>query len=197
MLTAIPLLKFPPVNPQNFRIRSWGALRQANLGPGAIAETLIFRTQPAFGSLTGTPSERRAYESSAAASQDWCLSTRSVACRVEFLQETESRTSAYIIGGVSMARVDLVITSKKERQRRTVPPSLYHRDSVLNPTLVHEHRIAACGSPLRRAYRPCWRRGRVAEGGGLLNRYRVVKPYRGFESLRLRHPSSCPARTHR
>src|SRR6185437_9848727 len=31
-----------------------------------------------------------------------------------------------------------------------------------------------------------WRRGRVAEGGGLLNRYRVVKPYRGFESLRLR-----------
>jgi hypothetical protein len=28
----------------------------------------------------------------------------------------------------------------------------------------------------------------VAEGGGLLNRYRVVKPYRGFESLRLRHP---------
>jgi hypothetical protein len=32
-------------------------------------------------------------------------------------------------------------------------------------------------------YRRC---GRVAEGGGLLNRYRVVKPYRGFESLRLR-----------
>jgi hypothetical protein len=46
---------------------------------------------------------------------------------------------------------------------------------------------AACGMPPRRAYRPCWRRGRVAEGGGLLNRYRVVKPYRGFESLRLRH----------
>jgi hypothetical protein len=31
------------------------------------------------------------------------------------------------------------------------------------------------------------RRGREAEGGGLLNRYRVVKLYRGFESLRLRH----------
>jgi hypothetical protein len=30
------------------------------------------------------------------------------------------------------------------------------------------------------------RRGREAEGGGLLNRYRVVKLYRGFESLRLR-----------
>ena len=27
-----------------------------------------------------------------------------------------------------------------------------------------------------------WRCGREAEGGGLLNRYRVVKPYRGFES---------------
>ena len=27
----------------------------------------------------------------------------------------------------------------------------------------------------------------MAEGGGLLNRYRVVKPYRGFESLSLRH----------
>jgi hypothetical protein len=47
---------------------------------------------------------------------------------------------------------------------------------------------AACGSPPRRAYRPYRRCGRVAEGGGLLNRYRVVKPYRGFESLRLRQP---------
>ncbi len=49
---------------------------------------------------------------------------------------------------------------------------------------------AACGSPPRRAYRPYRRCGRVAEGGGLLNRYRVVKPYRGFESLRLRHHRS-------
>jgi hypothetical protein len=59
---------------------------------------------------------------------------------------------------------------------------------------------AACGSPRRQAYRPCWRRGRVAEGGGLLNRYRVVKPYRGFESLRLRHPACvavCSARRSR
>jgi hypothetical protein len=31
-----------------------------------------------------------------------------------------------------------------------------------------------------------WRRGRVAEGGGLLNRYTGFNPYRGFESLRLR-----------
>ena len=27
----------------------------------------------------------------------------------------------------------------------------------------------------------------MAEGGGLLNRYTLVKAYRGFESLRLRH----------
>ena len=54
---------------------------------------------------------------------------------------------------------------------------------------------AACGSPPRRAYRPYRRCGRVAEGGGLLNRYRVVKPYRGFESLRLRqlYTTACPA----
>ena len=49
-------------------------------------------------------------------------------------------------------------------------------------------KTAACGSPPRRAYPPRWRRGRVAEGGGLLNRYRLVKAYRGFESLRLRQP---------
>jgi hypothetical protein len=30
----------------------------------------------------------------------------------------------------------------------------------------------------------------VAEGGGLLNRYTLVKAYRGFESLRLRHTTS-------
>ncbi len=29
--------------------------------------------------------------------------------------------------------------------------------------------------------------GRAAEGGGLLNRYRALKPYRGFESLPVRH----------
>jgi hypothetical protein len=45
---------------------------------------------------------------------------------------------------------------------------------------------AACGWPSRQAYPRRWSCGRVAEGGGLLNRYRVVKPYRGFESLRLR-----------
>lgn len=58
---------------------------------------------------------------------------------------------------------------------------------------------AACGSPPCRAYPPSWSCGRVAEGGGLLNRYRVVKPYRGFESLRLRQsyasvPGATPVR---
>ncbi len=50
----------------------------------------------------------------------------------------------------------------------------------------HHPFIYACGSRPPRAYRPDRRRGRVAEGGGLLNRYRLVKAYRGFESLRLR-----------
>ena len=59
--------------------------------------------------------------------------------------------------------------------------------SIRNPHVVHNLPLAA-----RRDVghtddsRRC---GRVAEGGGLLNRYRVVKPYRGFESLRLRHTS--------
>src|SRR6185312_9970749 len=55
---------------------------------------------------------------------------------------------------------------------------------------LHSVPTAACGLQPPQAYRPCWRRGRVAEGGGLLNRYRLVKAYRGFESLRLRHPPS-------
>jgi hypothetical protein len=36
-------------------------------------------------------------------------------------------------------------------------------------------------------HNPSRRDGREAEGGGLLNRYRVEKLYRGFESLSLRH----------
>jgi hypothetical protein len=51
---------------------------------------------------------------------------------------------------------------------------------------IESTQSGACGSPPPRAYRALRRCGRVAEGGGLLNRYRVVKPYRGFESLRLR-----------
>ena len=45
---------------------------------------------------------------------------------------------------------------------------------------------AACGWLPRQAYPRSRSCGRVAEGGGLLNRYRLVKAYRGFESLRLR-----------
>jgi hypothetical protein len=53
-----------------------------------------------------------------------------------------------------------------------------------NLVLAARHRVGHI-----EPYRRC---GRVAEGGGLLNRYRVVKPYRGFESLRLRQPSLKP-----
>jgi hypothetical protein len=49
---------------------------------------------------------------------------------------------------------------------------------------------AACGWLSPQAYPRRWSCGRVAEGGGLLNRYRVVKPYRGFESLRLRQKTA-------
>lgn len=57
-------------------------------------------------------------------------------------------------------------------------------DSICDP-LFRDPALAA-GDRVRHIghQRSC---GRVAEGGGLLNRYRVVKPYRGFESLRLRH----------
>jgi hypothetical protein len=71
-------------------------------------------------------------------------------------------------------------------QREGLPPRL-------KQWRLHKSRrpqSGACGLPLRRAYRPYRRCGRVAEGGGLLNRYRVVKPYRGFESLRLRQSSN-------
>lgn len=56
-------------------------------------------------------------------------------------------------------------------------------DSICDP-LFRDPALAA-GDRVRHIghQRSC---GRVAEGGGLLNRYRVVKPYRGFESLRLR-----------
>src|SRR5579872_3150314 len=60
-----------------------------------------------------------------------------------------------------------------QRDGRKAPPAV-----VFN--------LAACGSARRRAYPRLWSCGRVAEGGGLLNRYRLVKAYRGFESLRLR-----------
>jgi hypothetical protein len=67
--------------------------------------------------------------------------------------------------------------------------SIIRARKSLNGSELGSAESVACGSPPRRAYRPRWSCGRVAEGGGLLNRYRVVKPYRGFESLRLRHPS--------
>jgi hypothetical protein len=61
--------------------------------------------------------------------------------------------------------------------RSGLNPGLKSR--TCNLVLAARHRVGHI-----QPYRRC---GRVAEGGGLLNRYRVVKPYRGFESLRLRH----------
>lgn len=77
------------------------------------------------------------------------------------------------------------IRSEDVSSDRSIEPRRFSLES-LNSRKSPCLKSAACGTPPRRAYRPCWRRGRVAEGGGLLNRYRVVKPYRGFESLRLR-----------
>ena len=49
--------------------------------------------------------------------------------------------------------------------------SRFHREPGCVPGLLSKSfQSVACGSPLRRAYRPQRRRGRVAEGGGLLNR---------------------------
>jgi hypothetical protein len=67
------------------------------------------------------------------------------------------------------------------RSRRGRTLRSHRRDSA-NLALAARGRVGHIGCS--------GRRGRVAEGGGLLNRYRVVKPYRGFESLRLRHPPS-------
>ncbi len=53
-------------------------------------------------------------------------------------------------------------------------------------------RPLACQADPDASYAKDRRRGRVAEGGGLLNRYTLVKAYRGFESLRLRQVSGSP-----
>jgi hypothetical protein len=54
------------------------------------------------------------------------------------------------------------------------------------PTSIDTRLPWGDASGICRQARCAGRCGRVAEGGGLLNRYRVVKLYRGFESLRLR-----------
>src|ERR1700756_3732166 len=86
----------------------------------------------------------------------------------------------------------LDVRARESRRRRARPPVAKIRPEMSgtrdNWPSQSAQNLAACGFGPPRAYRPEWRRGRVAEGGGLLNRYRVVKPYRGFESLRLRHP---------
>ena len=61
-------------------------------------------------------------------------------------------------------------------------------NSLAPPPFASTGFARSCYCLARRAYPPRRRRGRVAEGGGLLNRYTLVKAYRGFESLRLRQP---------
>jgi hypothetical protein len=103
--------------------------------------------------------------------------------KTEFDSRTESRGRAALRTCKKQR-----LPSKKERSER---PGFTERQSCKqrrHQMTAAGSQSAACGTPRCRAYRPCWRRGRVAEGGGLLNRYRVVKPYRGFESLRLRQP---------
>src|SRR5258706_7967813 len=55
------------------------------------------------------------------------------------------------------------------------------------PRRLSERAKLECLQPSLSGLKFGWSCGREAEGGGLLNRYTVVKPYRGFESLRLRH----------
>src|SRR5208337_3771381 len=76
----------------------------------------------------------------------------------------------------------------KDHDENCLPPGPFRaREKLANPFRVG-HMSEPRGSPRLRAAAESAsrRRGREAEGGGLLNRYRVVKPYRGFESLRLR-----------
>ena len=75
------------------------------------------------------------------------------------------------------------------RIRESQRPAKIQRQRAFRVKERRHLNSAACGSPPCRAYPAHRRRGRVAEGGGLLNRYRLVKAYRGFESLRLRQPN--------
>ena len=91
----------------------------------------------------------------------------------------------------SLAGNTFNVASKLAGERLAEPQGLFSRRCPRITTA----RNSPARSDLPLAARPrvghirrCRRRGRVAEGGGLLNRYRVVKPYRGFESLRLRQP---------
>jgi hypothetical protein len=97
----------------------------------------------------------------------------------------------WVIGWVSASG-----RSGKACSRVRAPPGRFALTRILP---VYTTAFAYAVSPRRG--------GRVAEGGGLLNRYRGLNPYRGFESPSLRHsylsarrdirPSACPAQTPR
>ena len=58
--------------------------------------------------------------------------------------------------------------------------------SRLRTNLIDRRRIGDGQAIIKKASKLERRVGREAEGGGLLNRYRALKLYRGFESLTLR-----------
>ena len=81
--------------------------------------------------------------------------------------------------GLELGEVEQALRQSPKGARPLILPFRDH--SVINSPFV------AIGAPRNVLSLPRRRRGRVAEGGGLLNRYTVLKPYPGFESLRLRH----------
>ena len=85
-----------------------------------------------------------------------------------------SQAVARQTAGATRSTTRLRHTSGGAKERRT----------ALNAVLQRRGASGICRTV--RIVKRAWRCGREAEGGGLLNRYRVVKPYRGFESLRLR-----------
>ena len=105
--------------------------------------------------------------------------------------------------GIAATRKQLLDVKSGKRPAFSMPPMRQARRGMpprpggLAIALGLGHMCAHIRNPHPKcAFPRVRRRGRAAEGGGLLNRYRVVKPYRGFESPRLRQPSfvSFPAR---
>src|SRR6266550_1652013 len=81
-----------------------------------------------------------------------------------------------------LPRFDSISTKSVRKSFRQANSGVWHSYGIVG---------AFCHDSSRLKFRRCnvgtpGRGGRVAEGGGLLNRYRALKPYRGFESPLLR-----------
>src|SRR6266550_3147599 len=81
-----------------------------------------------------------------------------------------------------LPRFDSVPTKSVRKSFRQANSGVWHSCGIVG---------AFCHDSSRLKFRRCnvgtpGRGGRVAEGGGLLNRYRALKPYRGLESPPLR-----------